>query len=121
MKNHVGHKSTFCLLGALAGDIIGAPYEFECQKSTDFPLFSVYSTLTDDSILTLAIADAIIHDRGYSECIREYALNYPHSGFGGMFRSWMYSKDPHPYNSFGNGSAMRVSPVGWALTVSRMC
>jgi ADP-ribosylglycohydrolase len=115
MVKHVGRKSSFCLLGALAGDIIGAPYEFERQKSTDFPLFSVYSTLTDDSILTLAVADAIVNDRGYSECIREYAQNYPHSGFGGMFRSWMVSKDPHPYNSFGNGSAMRVSPVGWAF------
>ena len=109
------NSPSLCLLGALAGDMIGAPYEFERMKSTDFPLFSVYSTLTDDSILTLAVADAIINNRSYLECIREYALKYPNSGFGGMFRSWMYSKDPQPYNSFGNGSAMRVSPVGWAF------
>lgn len=104
-----------CLLGALAGDMIGSPYEFERQKSTDFPLFSVYSTLTDDSILTLAVAEAIMNDCNYLKYIRKYALAYPNSGYGLSFRSWMYSKDPQPYNSFGNGSAMRVSAVGWAF------
>ena len=83
------NSPSLCLLGALAGDMIGAPYEFERMKSTDFPLFSVYSTLTDDSILTLAVADAIVNNRSYLECIRKYALTYPNSGFGGMFRSWM--------------------------------
>ena len=108
-------RQRLCLLGALAGDMIGAPYEFEGMKSTDFPLFSVYSTLTDDSVLTLAVADAILNGRNYLEYIRKYALAYPNSGYGGSFRAWMYSKDPHPYNSFGNGSAMRVSAVGWAF------
>ena len=95
--------------------MIGAPYEFEVMKSADFPLFSLYSTITDDSILTLAVADAILNDHKYLEYIRKYALAYPNSGYGGGFRAWMYSKNPQPYNSFGNGSAMRVSPVGWAF------
>ena len=105
----------FILLGALAGDMIGSVYEFSSQKSPDFPLFSQSSQLTDDSILTLAVADAILSKRSYLECIRQYALAYPDRGYGGYFRSWMYSQDPQPYNSFGNGSAMRVSPVGWAF------
>jgi ADP-ribosyl-[dinitrogen reductase] hydrolase len=106
---------TTCLLGAVAGDVIGSVYEFARQKEYDFPLFSTRSRFTDDSVLTLAVADAILHRRSYLECIREYARRYPHSGFGGYFRKWMYAHDPQPYNSFGNGSAMRVSAVGWAF------
>jgi ADP-ribosyl-[dinitrogen reductase] hydrolase len=107
--------TTSCLLGAIAGDVIGSVYEFAGQKKYDFPLFVPGSRFTDDSVLTLAVADAILHERSYLDCIREYALRYPHSGFGGYFRKWMYSDDPRPYNSFGNGSAMRVSAVGWAF------
>jgi ADP-ribosylglycohydrolase len=114
--NNTGNKSTSpCLLGALAGDIIGSVYEYSAQKSTDFLLFCEDSELTDDSILTLAVADAILNNRSYLECIRKYALEYPNSGYGGMFRQWMHAANPQPYNSFGNGSAMRVSPVGWAF------
>ena len=108
-------QSTLCLLGALSGDVIGSVYEFSNQKEYDFPLFGNTSKITDDSILTISVADAILHKRGYLECIREYAQAYPNSGYGGYFRKWMYSKDPQPYNSFGNGSAMRVSAVGWAF------
>ena len=104
-----------CLLGAIAGDIIGSVYEFAGQKEYDFPLFSQDSRITDDSILTIAVADAILQGRSYLDCVREYALAYPHSGYGGYFRQWMYSEHPKPYNSFGNGSAMRVSAVGWAF------
>lgn len=104
-----------CLLGAIAGDVIGSVYEFAGQKEYEFPLFDKRSKFTDDSLLTIAVADAILHQRSYLECIREYALAYPHSGFGGYFRRWMHSDDPRPYNSFGNGSAMRVSAVGWAF------
>ncbi len=104
-----------CLLGAVAGDVIGSVYEFEGQKEYDFSLFSARSKFTDDSVLTIAVADAILHRRSYLDCIREYALRYPDSGFGGYFRRWMYSDDPRPYNSFGNGSAMRVSAAGWAF------
>jgi ADP-ribosylglycohydrolase len=78
-------------------------------------VFTPYSQVTDDSVLTIAVADAIINRRSYLDCVREYALKYPGSGFGGYFRRWMYSEDPQPYDSYGNGSAMRVSPVGWAF------
>jgi ADP-ribosylglycohydrolase len=105
----------FCLLGAVAGDVIGSVYEFRRQKEYDFPLFSRESRVTDDSVLTLAIADAILHNGNYLEFVRKYAQTYPDSGYGGFFRKWMYSADPQPYNSFGNGSAMRVSAVGWAF------
>ena len=113
--NPAGRTPPTCLLGALVGDVIGSLYEFSAQKSTDFPLFCEDSELTDDSILTLAVADAIVNGRSYLECIREYAMVYPDSGYGGFFRQWMYSNDPQPYDSFGNGSAMRVSPIGWAF------
>jgi len=108
-------ENSYCLLGAVAGDVIGSVYEFSRQKRYDFPLFTPESQITDDSVLTLAVADAILSGRGYLDCIREYARTYPNSGYGGFFRSWMYSDDPKPYNSFGNGSAMRVSAVGWAF------
>jgi ADP-ribosyl-[dinitrogen reductase] hydrolase len=108
-------RSPFCLVGAVAGDVIGSVYEFSRQKDYDFPLFGHDSKVTDDSILTIAVADAILHDRSYGSCIHEYARAYPDGGYGGFFREWIYSDDPQPYNSFGNGSAMRVSAVGWAF------
>jgi len=103
------------LLGAIAGDIIGSPYEHTAHKSVEFPLFSARSQFTDDSVLTIAIADAILNKKTYQSAILEWAPRYPHAGYGGYFRSWMVASDPQPYNSFGNGSAMRVSPVGWAF------
>jgi ADP-ribosylglycohydrolase len=109
--------SSFCLLGAIAGDVIGSVYEYSRQKVYDFPLFSSSSNITDDSILTLAVADAILHQRSYLECIREYAQAYPNpkGGYGSSFAQWIYAHEPQPYNSFGNGSAMRVSAIGWAF------
>lgn len=107
--------SSSCLLGAISGDVIGSVFEFSRLKEYDFPLFSRKSKITDDSILTIAVADAILHKRSYLESIREYAQAYPDSGYGGFFRTWMYADDPRPYNSYGNGSAMRVSAVGWAF------
>jgi ADP-ribosylglycohydrolase len=103
------------LLGAIAGDIIGSPYEHAAYKSVEFPLFSSRSEFTDDSVLTIAVADAILNDRTYQEAILDWARRYPHAGYGGYFRSWMMSLNPQPYNSFGNGSAMRASAVGWAF------
>lgn len=111
----VPKKANYCLLGAIAGDVIGSVYEYSEQKSLDFPLLSQSSRVTDDSILTLAVADAILNGRSYMEYIHRYAQNYPDHDFGGSFRVWMMSKNPQPYNSFGNGSAMRVSPIGWAF------
>ncbi len=108
-------STTTCLLGAVSGDVIGSVYEFSRQKEYRFPLFGRGSRMTDDSVLTIAVAEAILRKRGYGECIREYALAYPDHSYGGRFRAWMFSADSQPYHSFGNGSAMRVSAVGWAF------
>lgn len=108
MKYHI-------LLGAIAGDIIGSPYEHAAYKSVEFPFFGPRSDFTDDSVLTIAIADAILNGRTYQEAILDWAHRYPDAGYGGYFHSWMRSLHPRPYNSFGNGSAMRASAVGWAF------
>lgn len=109
------------MIGAIAGDIIGSAFEFCNTKRTDFELFSQRSKFTDDTILTVAIADAILFGRDYAEAMREYGKRYPLAGYGDMFNKWLYSDNPKPYNSFGNGSAMRVSPVGFAFdTVSEV-
>lgn len=102
------------MLGAIAGDIIGSVYEFNNIKTTDFPLFSRRSTFTDDTVLTVALADSILTGIPYIQKIREYYHLYPNSGYGGSFKKWAASGNTRPYNSFGNGSAMRVSPAGWA-------
>ena len=105
----------FCLLGAIAGDVIGSPYEFwDDFKRLDFPLFCPESVFTDDTILTLAVADANLKGTPYHDSILAYARAYP-SSYGRNFYAWIHSSDPKPYNSFGNGSAMRVSPVAWAF------
>jgi ADP-ribosylglycohydrolase len=102
------------MIGAIAGDIIGSVYEHHRIKSKDFPLFGPGSTFTDDTVLTVAVADAILTCRPYLESIREFGQRYPHAGYGGSFRRWLRADDPRPYGSWGNGAAMRVSPVGWA-------
>jgi len=103
------------MIGAIAGDIIGSPFEGYPVKTTDFPLFSEHSIFTDDTVLTIAVAHAILEGRPYEEMIREYGTRYPNAGYGGKFRGWLYGYLPGPYNSWGNGSAMRVSPVGFAF------
>ena len=103
------------MIGAIAGDIIGSVYEFNQIKTKVFPLFHPACRFTDDSVLTVAVAQAILEDRPYSETVRELGLRYPGAGYGGMFMEWLASEQPRPYNSFGNGSAMRVSPVGFAF------
>ena len=110
--------------GAILGDIIGSPYEFDRgNKSKDFPLFSPDSAFTDDSVMTLAVADAflMLPPKAADEDIRRqlvqsmqtYGRKYPYSGYGTRFRRWLMDSKPQPYGSFGNGSAMRVSSVGW--------
>jgi ADP-ribosylglycohydrolase len=105
------------MTGAIAGDIIGSVYEARGRriKSKDFPLFSPGCRFTDDSVLTVALADAIMNNKSYRELLKEYYHRYPHAGYGGMFRSWAQDDSGSPYNSFGNGSAMRISPVGFAF------
>jgi len=102
------------LLGAVAGDIIGAPYEFSGQKSYQFPLFNAFSLPTDDSFLTLAIAQAILDGGGYAEYLHRFGRKYP-SNYGANFATWLQSDEPKPYYGLGNGSAMRVSAIGWAF------
>jgi ADP-ribosylglycohydrolase len=102
------------MLGAIAGDIIGSVYEHNNTKSTDFPLFVPRSTFTDGTVLTIALADSILNQAPFVEKLKEYYRLYPHAGYGGFFHHWARSSDTRPYNSFGNGSAMRVSPVGFA-------
>ena len=103
------------MLGAIAGDVIGSVFEWNNVKSVRFPLFSAESAFTDDTVLTVAIADAFLNGKDYSAFIRRYARAYPGRGYGGRFREWVASDEAGPYNSLGNGSAMRVSPVAFAL------
>ena len=100
------------LAGAICGDIIGAPYERFSTKRVDFPLFSNRSRFTDDTVCTIAIADAIVNRKPLVETLQEWCRKYPKAGYGGQFRRWIASDNPMPYNSWGNGSAMRVSAAG---------
>ena len=102
-----------CLLGAVAGDIIGSAYEWGPVDDLDFPLFGPKTRFTDDSVLTVAVADHFVSGKHYAEAIHQYGNDYPHRGYGGNFARWLQMPEKIPYNSFGNGSAMRVSPVGW--------
>ena len=123
------------MYGAILGDIIGSPYEFDRgNKSKDFPLFTEESHFTDDTVMTVAIASVFmkIPKDASDEAVRWevtrrlqfHGQRYPYAGYGGMFRQWLRAKDPQPYNSYGNGSAMRVSAVAWLYddldTVRRM-
>ena len=123
------------MYGAILGDIIGSPYEFDMgDKTKNFPLFTEESHFTDDTVMTLAIASAFlkIPTDATDEAIRRevtthlqaWGVRYPHAGYGGMFRRWLRSSDSKPYGSYGNGSAMRVSSVAWLFddldTVRRM-
>ena len=103
------------MIGAIAGDIIGSIYEHWPIKTKEFPLFNDRCSFTDDTVLTVAIADAILTDRSYRQSLQQIGKMYPHAGYGGTFVQWLHSDNPQPYNSWGNGSAMRVSPVGFAF------
>jgi len=105
------------MFGAILGDIIGSAYEWADPpiKTKDFELFTKESTFTDDSVLTLAIAEAIINQWDYKFNVRRFAKKYPNRGYGSQFKKWIYTDPSKPYYSFGNGSAMRVSPIGYAF------
>ena len=104
------------MLGAIAGDIIGSVYEHRPIKTKDFPLFSQDSRFTDDTVLTVAIAHSVLTGRPYREALLDFGRRYPRAGYGRSFFHWLQSDNPHPYNSWGNGSAMRVSPVGFVFS-----
>lgn len=111
------------MIGAILGDMIGAPYEFDRgDKSKDFPLFIKDSVFTDDSVMTIAVGEALMDSMGRSDdqvraalisSMQKWGRRYPYAGYGGMFRKWLRSSEPKPYGSYGNGSAMRVSSAGW--------
>ena len=110
------------MIGAILGDIIGSKYEWNPIKTKKFKMFTKDKTFTDDTVLTCAIADAILSVNKFSEkeykeafikSIIKLCWKYRDAGYGGNFNIWLYSRDHEPYNSYGNGSAMRVSPVGW--------
>ena len=103
------------MLGAIAGDIIGSVYEHHRIKTTEFPLFQPHSRFTDDTVLTIAIASAILERADYAESLQAFGRRYPNAGYGSAFIDWIFQDNPQPYNSWGNGSAMRVCPVGYAF------
>lgn len=117
------------MIGAIIGDVIGSVYENQNIKSTDFPLFSRFSRFTDDTVLTVAIADAILSRKShpiklfenrqnkqvYAAKLKEYGRRFPNAGYGQMFAQWASSDSMRGYGSYGNGSAMRVSPIGFAF------
>lgn len=102
------------MIGAIIGDIVGSRFEFNNAETTDFKLFTSECSFTDDTICTVAIADAILTGKSYRDSVHDWCRKYPRpmGGYGGSFARWVASDNPQPYNSFGNGSAMRVSPVG---------
>lgn len=117
------------MLGAIVGDIVGSRYEFFNHKSKRFPLFGGGCRLTDDSVMTLAVAAALMEAGDDADALpaaavrwmQEFGHRYPDYGFGGSFRRWLDEPDPQPYGSWGNGAAMRVSPVGlWAQSASEV-
>ena len=106
------------MLGAIIGDIIGSTYEARNYRGKDFKLFTSTTTATDDTIMTLAVADCL--QRGYAyqpdkivETFKMWVRSYPDSGYGHQFAKWAFSESDEPYYSMGNGAAMRISPVGW--------
>lgn len=106
------------MIGAVAGDIIGSIYEHNPIKTEDFPLFQPHSRFTDDTVMSLAAARAIMQDSNYGLEMKILGQLFPDAGYGGNFRKWLNEKEIIPYNSWGNGSAMRVSPVGFAFNTS---
>ena len=112
------------MYGAILGDIIGSPFEFDRgDKTKEFDLFTRGCGFTDDSVMTVAIAEALIaigpdaNEMEIEEAVianmQDWGRSYPHAGYGGRFRHWLTSRNPKPYGSYGNGSAMRVSAAGW--------
>ena len=105
------------MLGAFVGDIVGSIYEFHNTKSMDFELLNSYSNFTDDTVMTSAVAIWLMEDEAHTinyliGCLQELGNRYPNAGYGTKFGMWLEEEDPQPYNSWGNGAGMRVSPVG---------
>ena len=105
------------MLGAIIGDIVGSPYEFNNTSNPRFPLFGKGSEFTDDTICTIAVADALLTGESFDSALQRWGRRYPNpkGAYGCSFNAWLHAINPMPYNSWGNGAAMRVSPVGWAF------
>ncbi len=106
------------MLGAIVGDIVGSVYERHNIKTKDFPLFRDFYFFTDDTVMTCAVAEAIMNGGkrdDFIDAMKKYGRMYPRAGYGGRFKRWLFSDDREPYYSFGNGSAMRVSPCAWVM------
>ena len=111
------------MYGAILGDMIGAPYEFDRgNKTKDFTLFTGGSNFTDDTVMTIAVAEALLNAESKGEAevkaliiesMQKWGRKYPNAGYGGRFIGWLWEADPKPYGSYGNGSAMRVAAAGW--------
>jgi ADP-ribosylglycohydrolase len=101
------------MLGAIAGDIIGSRYEHHNIRTKEFPLFDGRCRFTDDTVHTVALAESLLSGRSFALLLKEYSRAYPAAGYGSSFQAWASGPSLAPYGSFGNGSAMRVSPVGW--------
>ncbi|MBR5915966.1 MAG: ADP-ribosylglycohydrolase family protein [Spirochaetia bacterium] len=118
------------MYGAILGDIVGSPYEFEPINTTDFPLLSDDSMFTDDSVMTIAVADVLLGagknpdekavKMALIKSFKKWGAKYPFAGYGGQFHHWLFSDMTEPYYSFGNGSAMRVSAAGWLYDTMEM-
>lgn len=118
------------MYGAILGDMIGAPYEFDKgNKTKDFPLFNDRSRFTDDTVMTIAVAEALMDAKDGAQSkvgsllvrsMRKWGKKYPHAGYGGRFALWLGTESPEPYGSYGNGSAMRVSAAGWLYDTLEM-
>lgn len=106
------------MMGAIIGDIVGSVYEWNNIKTKEFPLFREDCFFTDDTVMTVAVAEGILNGGTADDFIvamKKYGRMYPNAGYGGRFGAWLFSDGQEPYSSFGNGSAMRVSPCGWAM------
>jgi ADP-ribosylglycohydrolase len=101
------------MIGAIIGDIIGSVYEVNNLRTTEFELFRSDSHISDDSVLTIAVADALLHGKEYFDCYRHWGRAFPNAGYGKFFKEWLHSESTEKGKSFGNGAAMRVSPVAW--------
>ena len=106
------------MLGAIIGDIAGSVYEWHNIKTKDFPLFRDDCCFTDDTVMTCAVAEAIMNGGekdDFIDAMKKYGRMFPDAGYGGRFRRWLFTDNREPYNSYGNGSAMRVSPCAWVM------
>ena len=106
------------MFGAIIGDIVGSIYEWNNIKTKDFPLFRDRCRYTDDTVMTCAVAEGVMNggsEDDFIDALKKYGRMFPNAGYGGRFRHWLASGDREPYNSYGNGSAMRVSPCAWVM------